>query len=776
MLDRVTRSLIAAPRRVLAATALIMVAGVVFGVPVVKSLSAGGFQEPSADSAKAAQVLADTFHRSDLQLIFILTAPDHADAASIRPVATYLQHELHESPFVTDVMSAWTSPTGMADALLSRDHRSGLIVAGITGGDTAGQKHAADLTKKLAHDHDGVTVKAGGMADLYGQVNRQIEHDLLVMESIAIPLSFAVLVWVFGGIVASLLPLLVAVFAIIGSVAVLRLITFVTDVSIFALNLTVAMGLALAIDYTLLIISRYREELTREADRDSALLTTMRTAGRTVLFSACTVALALLTLLLFPMYFVRSFAYAGVAVVLLASVAAMVIAPTAIALLGERIDSLDIRRLIRRVRGRPEPSAKPITETFWYRNTRAVMRRAIPIGVGVMALLLTLGAPFLDVKLGYPDDRILPTSAPARQVGDQLRQNFPFNTATAVTVVLRDPAGIAPTAIEDYAARLSRVSDVSQVSTPTGAYVDGVLAGPPAAPSGIRGDTAFLTISSTAAPLSTASERQLDALHAVAAPHGTEVEFAGSAQMNRDTVHSTLRRMPWVLGIIAAVTLVLMFLVTGSVVLPIKAVVLNVLSLTATFGALVWVFQQGHLSGLGTTATGTIAEHLPVLLFCIAFGLSMDYEVFLMSRIGEFWQTSNRTPNDNVEAVALGLARTGRVITAAALLMAISFAALIASQVSFMRVFGLGLTLAVLIDATLVRILLVPSFMRIIGRANWWAPKWLAGPHARWRMSHGSAQLCAPRGDGVAVTELLSSQPPAARSARRGQQRAPRSK
>ena len=370
MLERLTRSLIAAPRRVLAATALIVIAAAVFGIPVANSLPAGGFQEPSAESSKAAQILADTFHRGDLQLIFVLTAPGHADVESIRRIATDLQHELSESPFVSDVMSAWTSPPGMADALVSKDHRSGLIVAGITGGDSEGQKHATDLTNKLAHERDGVTVKPGGLAGIYAQGNRQMQHDLLLMESIAIPLSFAVLVWVFGGVVASLLPLVVGVSAIIGSLAILRLITFVTDVSIFALNLTVAMGLALAIDYTLLVVSRYREELSHDPDRNSAVVRTIRTAGRTVLFSACTVALALLTLMLFPMYFVRSFAYAGVAVVVLASLAAIVVAPTAIVLLGDRIDSLDARRLIRRILGRQEPLPRPVTATFWYRTQR----------------------------------------------------------------------------------------------------------------------------------------------------------------------------------------------------------------------------------------------------------------------------------------------------------------------------------------------------------------------------------------------------------------------
>jgi putative drug exporter of the RND superfamily len=537
--------------------------------------------------------------------------------------------------------------------------------------------------------------------------------------------------------------------------AVLHTVSLFTPVSIFALNLTVAMGLALAIDYTLLILSRYRDELAQGADRDEALIRTMATAGRTVLFSAMTVALSMVTMVVFPQYFLKSFAYAGVAVVAFAATAAVAVTPAAIKLLGARLDSMDVRRLLRRVLGRPEPHRKPVERSFWYRSTKLVMRRAVPIGAAVIALLLLLGAPFLSVKWGFPDDRVLPKSASARQVGDQLRNEFAVDTATDVTVVIPDASGVTPADLNRYATELARVPDVSAVSSPGGTFVGGAPTGPPAAPTGIRDGSAFLTVFSTAPLFSNASANQLSRLHAVATPRGKPVQFAGVAQTNHDTVHAITARLPIVLSIIAAITFVLLFTLTGSVVLPLKAVLLNILSLMAAFGALVWVFQDGHLGALGTTATGTLEVDLPVLLFCIAFGLSMDYEVFLISRIREYWLESGRTRADNDESVALGVAHTGRVITAAALLMSISFAALMAAQVSFMRLFGLGLTVAVLVDATLVRMVLVPAFMHVFGRANWWAPKPLAGLHDRFHISESADRTTIDvlAGDGLVTKE-----------------------
>ncbi|MDT5249410.1 MAG: putative drug exporter of the superfamily [Mycobacterium sp.] len=749
MLQRIGLLAIAAPRRILAAAALIMVAAAVFGVPVAKSLSAGGFQDPTSESAQATALLSDKFHQGDMQMLVTVTAPAGADGTAATAVAMDIVDHLKQSPHVADVTSAWTVPPQAAADLTSRDGKSGLIVAGITGGENDAQKYAQTLSDEVVHDRSrnqaGVTVRAGGVAMVYAQINAQTQRDLLLMESIAIPLSFLVLVWVFSGLIAAALPMLVGGLAIVGSMSVLRLITFTTDVSIFALNLSTAMGLALAIDYTLLIISRYRDELAEGRPRDKALLRTMSTAGRTVLFSATTVALSMAAMLIFPMYFLKSFAYAGIATVAFAAAAAVIVTPAAIWLLGDRLDALDVRRLFRRLLRRSEPAVKPVEKLFWYRSTKFVMRRAIPVGLAVVVLLLALGAPFLSVRWGFPDDRVLPTSASAHEVGDQLRNDFIDNSSTAVSVVVPDAAGLSPAELERYSVDLSRVPDVSTVSGPAGTFVGGARVAPPSPSGYVARGSAFLNVGSTAPLFSDASEAQLDRLHAVGAPDGRTVQLAGIAQVNRDSVDAITTRLPWVLGVIAIITFGLLFLLTGSVTLPLKAVVLNVLSLTAAFGALVWIFQDGHLNALGTTPTGTLVANMPVLLFCIAFGLSMDYEVFLVARIREYWLSMRTgaaaTPTgrqairlsrpDNDQAVALGLARTGRVITAAAVVMSISFAALIAAQVSFMRMFGVGLTLAVLVDATLVRMMLVPAFMHVMGGWNWWAPKPLVRLHQR---------------------------------------------
>ncbi|QZY48936.1 MMPL family transporter [Mycolicibacterium austroafricanum] len=727
MLPRIALLALAAPRRILLAAALLTVVLAVFGVPVAKSLSPSGFSDPGSESAHASALLTGKFGQGDVQMLVVVSSDDGIDSPRARDVGTAIVKRLDQDPHVTDVSSPWTAPPAAAADLVSRDRTAGLIVAGITGTEAEQQTYARQISEDVSGDRDGVSVRTGGTAMVNVQITEHSQRDLLVMESLAIPLSFLVLVWVFGGLVAAALPVAIGGMAILGALAVLRLVTLVTDVSIFALNLATAMGLALAIDYTLLMLSRYRDELAAGADRPDAIRRTVSTAGRTVLFSATTVALSMAAMVLFPMHFLKSFAYAGVATVAFAAAAAVVVTPAALMLLGDRLDALDVHRLARRILRRPEPTPTPVQQRFWYRCATTVMRRALPLGLAVVVLLLVLGAPFLGVKWGFPDERVLPPSASSHQVGDQLRRDFADNTDTAVTVVVPDSAGLSPADLSAYAAELSRVPDVPAVSAPTGTFVDGARAGPPSAPAGEKDDSVFLTVASTAPLFSDASETQLDRLHAVAGPGGREVLMTGTAQVNRDSVDAITSKLPIVLGLIAVIMFALLFLLTGSIVVPLKALVLNMLSLTAAFGALVWIFQDGHLSGLGTTPTGTLVANMPVLLFCIAFGLSMDYEVFLVSRIREFWLETG----DSDESVALGIAHTGRVITAAALIMSISFAALIAASVSFMRMFGLGLTLAVLVDATLVRMVLVPAFMHLMGGLNWWAPGWLRRVHER---------------------------------------------
>ena len=497
VLQRIALLAIAAPRWIVAIAALVVVGAAAFGIPVANSLSAGGFQDPSSESARASQLFKDKFRQSDQQLSIMVSDPAGVNGARARTVGLDIVDRLRQSPYVTDVTSPWTVGSPQAAApLLSKDATSGLIVAAIGGGENNAQKYAAALSNELAHDRDGVTVRSGGTAMIIAQANHQTQRDLLLMESIAIPLTFLVLVWVFGGLLAATLPIAIGGMAIVGGMSVLRLFTFVTDVSIFALNLTTAIGLALAVDYTLLIISRYREELANGLDREAALINTMTTAGRTVLFSAVTVALSLSAMVLFPMYFLKSFAYAGIATVMFVVVAAIVVTPAAIVLLGSRLDSLDVRRLIRRLLRRPEPQPKPVEQLFWHRCTKFVMRRAVPIGLAVIALLLFLATPFLGVKWGYPDDRVLPPSASSHQVGDVLRNDFGANSNTQVAVVVPDADGVELADLDRYAADLSRVVDVSAVAAPTGTFIAGRKVGPAGGAPGASGGSAYLTVSS----------------------------------------------------------------------------------------------------------------------------------------------------------------------------------------------------------------------------------------------------------------------------------------
>jgi RND superfamily putative drug exporter len=526
-------------------------------------------------------------------------------------------------------------------------------------------------------------------------------------------------------VVAASLPLGIAGLAVVGTFCVLRVLASFTQVSIFALNLTTAMGMGLAIDYSLFVVSRYREELRAGAEPGDAIVRTVTTAGRTVIFSAVTVAVSLAAMLVFPLAFLRSFAYAGVAVVALAAVGAVVVLPAVLAVLGRRVDTLVLWHR----------APKPEGTGFWHRVAMAVMHRPVVVSAVVIALLLVLGAPFLRIAFGLPDDRVLPASASSHQVQDAIRTRFSSNEASALSVVVAGDVSNRSADVARYAADLSRAPGAARVDASTGSYISGQLVAPPnGASARFTGTTGtWLSVVPAVEPYSGAGETLVKAVRAVPAPF--HVQVGGASAELVDSKSSLFSRVPLAGGLIALVTFVALFLMTGGVLVPVKAVVVNLLSLTATFGAMVWIFQDGHLSGLlDFTATGTIATTMPILMFCIAFGLSMDYEVFLLSRIKEEYDRTG----DNVSSVALGLERTGRIVTAAAALLAVVFLAFATSHVTFIKLFGLGLALAVILDATLIRAVLVPAFMRLAGRANWWAPGSLRRVHARFGISESS--------------------------------------
>ncbi|MGW4241607.1 MMPL family transporter [Nocardia sp. NPDC004722] len=731
MLTSSARFAMARPRAVLVAALLLMLICGGFGATVKDHMVGGGYLTDSLESVRANDFITKNFPGGNPNLIVMVSGDGGVNSPDVRAEAQRVTDELGDNPNVTGVQSYWTSLTTRADlatALKSKDGNRGLIMATVTGTDTEVQTRAADISTELNGDHDGVQVRVGGMAGTFADINHQVEKDLLLAEAIAVPVSALLLVLVFGSVIAALLPVGVGLFAIAATLGILRGLTTVMDVSIFALNMTSALGLALAIDYSLFIVSRYREELGNGLDTRAAILRSVQTAGRTVVFSGLTVALALAALAVFPQPFFKSFAYAGVAVVVAAVGASVLLLPAALVLLGDRVNAWDLRKPVRRLLGRGEPAPKPIERTFWYRLVTGVMKRALPVAVVAAAVLLALGSPFLKAHFGTPDDRVIGTFASSRQVGDALRQDFNADMASSAVVTLPGFHGDAGE-IGAYAKQLSEVPGVAAVLSGDGVYATGqkMAAG---VPQMIGPGGTYLSVGTTVAPYSAEGKAQLAALRAVPAPG--EVLFGGAAALNEDTMDSVISRIPLAAGLIAIITLILLFLFTGSVVLPVKALLLNMLSLTATFGAMIWIFEQGHLSSLlGFTSTGSLDLFMPILMFCLAFGMSMDYEVFLLSRIREEWLASDRGPAANTRSVALGVARTGRIFTAAAGLMAVVLLAVATSEVAPMKLFGIGLALAVVSDATIIRGLLAPALMRLMSTGNWWAPKPLAALHKR---------------------------------------------
>jgi putative drug exporter of the RND superfamily len=709
----------AAPRLIIGAALLAMAGLAIVGAPVTQSLSPGGLQDPNTESTIATQYIADVFSQGYRPLMLLVQTAQGIRSPHAQQVLEEIDAQLRGSPNVATV-SLPLGNRSETNSLISRDGKSALVIAGINGGERPSIAYANDIAKRVTGSKiAGITVAAGGTAAMYGQITDQARQDVITSEVVAIPIIFVVLVWAFGGVVAALIPLLVGGFAILGSMAALRLLAQVTDVSIFALNLCVALGMALAIDYSLLITSRYKEERANVPDRHLAIRTTMATAGRTVAFSAVIVALSLATMAVYPRNFLRSFAYSGIAVVVLAALAACLLAPAAIIVAEKWLEAGSIHTYFLKQRANAQASPR---DSLWYRWTLLITRRPLATTIIVTSVLVLCGLPFLDIRFGSPDDRVLPASSTARQVGDQIRQEFDQNPLSSIPVIVRGGGAVSDNEIHVYSSALSAVDGVLTVSGPAGSFRNGKLIGP--APGTITkvGNISLVSVTTDRVLLSPESGAMLDKLHSVGKPAGSETFFGGIEQGVRDNVRDIVEKLPIVILLIAIVMFVLLLILTKSIVLPVKAIILSVLSLSATFGVLVWVFQEGHLGGLATAASGTFPADIPVLMFFLAFGLSMDYEVFLISRIREYWLASDQSDKANLHAVACGLAGTGRIVTAAALIMSISFIALGLSSVSFMRIFGVGLTLAVLLDATVIRVILLPALMAILGRWNWWAP------------------------------------------------------
>ena len=726
MLARLADFTVRRRRLVLVGALVFFLAAGALGGSVAARLSSGGFDDPHSEFVKAKTVLAEQFHEGSPNLVLLVTA-DHGtvDGQRVAAAGRDLTNRLAAEAGVANVVSYWSM--GSPPPLRSNDSTRALVVARITGDDDVVRDRVKTLAAEYGKPIDGATVGVSGYAQVFHQVSDQIEHDLLRAEMIAFPITLILLLFIFRGVVAALLPLAIGAISIVGTFLVLRVLTEFVHVSIFALNLTTAMGLGLAIDYSLFVVSRHREELAAGFDPTAAVSRTVRTAGKTIAFSALTVAASLSALLVFPLTFLKSFAYAGVAVAAIAGISAVVVLPALLAVLGHRVNALSIRR----------KPPKPVDQGMWHRVAMGVMKRPWPIAIGTVALLLVLGSPFLGIKLGLPDDRVLPRSATSRQVVDTLRTEFSGEDANALQVVVPDTTSVgtgatADRAISAYATELSSLPGVARVDARTGIYLKGQrIPAEGALTDRFRADTGtWLSVVPSVEPMSPQGEALVHDLRNADAPF--PVLVGGSSAQLVDTNHALISKLPLAVLIIAVVTFVLLFMMFGSVVVPAKALVLNVLSLSATFGAMVWIFQEGHLSGvLGFTPTGTLDATTPILMFCVAFGLSMDYEVFLLSRIKE----EHDHGRSNVDAVAHGLERTGRIVTAAALLISVVFIAIGTSEVTFIKLFGIGLTLAVLMDAFVIRGTLVPAFMRLAGDANWWAPRWMKRIYDRFGIS-----------------------------------------
>ncbi|MCX4904254.1 MMPL family transporter [Streptomyces sp. NBC_00878] len=694
--------------------AAVSLAAALFGAGAAGDLSSGGYTASDSESAKAEQLLADRFGTGSPNMVLLATGEGQVADPAAAEAGTELTGRIRELEGVGYAESYWTSQD---PALRSKDGRSALILVRLSGDENEATHRSGELAEELSGKQGEFTVTATGRAPINDALEKQSEEDLTKAELIGAPLTLIILLAAFGSLVAALLPLLVGVVSVVCTLAVLRLLAGFTDVSLFAMNVTTALGFGLAVDYSLFIVTRYREELARGSEVVEAIAHSLRTAGRTVLFSALTVVLSLAALLVFPIAFLQSLAYAGIAVVSLAAVTSLVILPPTLAVIGRRIDRLDVFAGLRR----RLPGAATEGGGVWHGLATGVMRRPVLAGAGVAVLLIALALPFAHARFGLTDDRILPQGAPAQTAADTIRSGFDGAGTAPVTVVLPDlPEDGRDAELTDYMAALSRTDGTVRVDGPLGSWATGQQVAEPGPTAGTFADArgVWLNVVSDTNPNSAAGERHTEDVREVRAP--AEALVGGEAASLVDTKDSLMERIPYAVAVIALSMLILLFLFTGSLVVPLQALVLNTLSLTASFGAMVYVFQDGHLKWLvgDFVHTGQLEVTVPVLMFCVAFGLSMDYTVFLLSRIREEYLATG----DNTRAVVFGIDHTGRLITAAALVVATVLGALATSELSLLKLLGAGLALAVLVDATLVRGILVPAVMKLCGRANWWAP------------------------------------------------------
>jgi RND superfamily putative drug exporter len=660
------------------------------GSAVFGKLESGGYSDLNSDSAKAFEYLTDVFKVKEPVVVLVVETKDGLTKPESVAAATKLEQEIKSIPGVESTLSYWSA--GGAPSLKSSDGNSAfLFIYSKSVEWEAIESLGEQVGKKYDGNYENLRIYASGTGVFASAINKKIADDIKLSEAISIPLTFILLVFVFGGLVASGMPLLVGVSAILGSFLVMYLLTLFTGVSIFALNLITGLGLGLGIDYSLLIVNRFREELHAGKSVDEAIKRTVSTAGKTVFYSGLTIVITLASLMLFPLMFLKSFGYAGVTVVIMAVLGSLVALPALLAILGKNIDKAVIRK----------SAITPKEDGRWAQTARFVMRRPLAVVVLSLVFLSILAAPIKNIVFSQVDSRVLPANNPAAFASKIISDRFPGQEGNPVEIVIPKGALVQPE-VTKYISEVAKVDGIVRVSQPQ-----------------IFGDDLRITAVHSMPPRTLKGESLIKDIREIKSPEGTLI--GGIAADYADTQIGIAKTMPWALTWIAIGVLILLFVFTGSIILPIKAVILNILSLAATLGAITWIFVDGHLRWLvgDFTVTGAVDTGSIILVAVVAFGLSMDYELFLLSRIKE----EHDAGKSNIESVAIGLQRSARIITAAAGLLAIVFASFMISGVTSIKMLGFGVAFAILLDATLVRALLVPALMRLFGERNWWAPK-----------------------------------------------------
>ncbi|MGU3431674.1 MMPL family transporter [Actinomycetes bacterium M1A6_2h] len=690
---------------VLITAVLIVVISGIWGLGVFGKLGSGGYVDLNSESAQVAQKVAD-LGTATPDIVAIYKAPDGQSLDSIGSAVEQTLNTFTSDVEPAKVTSYWTGTALEKPLLVSNDGTMGL--AAITLGDNTGVTLATfgDLLTKL--DVPGVQSQFAGQSVVAVSLNTTLQDDLVRAELIAIPITLILLVFIFGGLVAALVPVVVGALSVLGALAVLHAFTYFTDISSFAINVASLLGLGLAIDYGLFIVSRFREELRTGADPSDAAIRTVLTAGRTIAFSGLLLICAFAGMLVFPQAIIRSLGYGAMAAVACAAILSLTAVPAVLAILGPRINAITWSRT---ASDRGEERA----QKFWGAVVTRVMRRPIAFATVIVVGLLVLAAPLLGVKLGDASYTALPASDPARIAYETLAADFPSTGDGAVVVLQGDGTRPDGAAISTVTNEMKSVDGVGSVQFTTA-----------------KDDFVVLQAVYSEGADQASTQSVVTGIRALQAPAGTDIEVGGSAALLLDSNDAITTWLPVMLAIMVVSTLVLLFLAFGSVVLPIKAVLMAALSMAATFGVLTFVFQEGHGAGLLGITPSPLEATFVVLILAVVFGLSTDYEVFLMSRMVEARNAGASTE----EAVKVGTQRTGRIVTAAALILIIVTGAFTISGLSIMRFLGVGMILALIIDATIIRMLLVPSLVKLMGNANWWAPAWMKKIHSKVGIGH----------------------------------------